>query len=307
MVDFSVFDSILDCAFVVDADGKVVYCNEPAAAFCRVSIRRVVGKANIHDLFTLTESGLLPFGATSRGFVEPTPFIETEFAVPKAGHVGTCQLAVRPLDESHWIFIVRDVTLEAALHAKYRSELGQKEEYARNLEKLVEARTAELRRVNATLGAILDSLGQGFFTFDAAGACGSVFTKACETVLGQLPAGRGVSDVLGLGPHELAQFIKWSETLFGEFLPFDDLRTLGPGKFVGPGDRPRDAGVLSHPAATINRSPTWWWSPPTKPPRSKPSACWRSSVSTRRWWSSTPRTRINSCASCRRCGPRWST
>ena len=230
MVDFEVFDSILDAAFIVAADGRVVYCNESAATFCQLSIRRIAGRAILSDLFSLSESGVLPFGPDSRGYAAPTPFIETEFTVTKAGHAGTCQLAVRPLDSAHWIFFVRDVSLEAALHTKYRSELSQKEDYARNLEKLVEARTAELSRVNATLNAILDSLGQGFFTFDAAGVCGRVFTKACETVLGGLPVGRPVTEVLDLSDKDRVQFGKWSESLFQEFLPFEDMRPLGPAK-----------------------------------------------------------------------------
>ncbi|MBX3020763.1 MAG: Hpt domain-containing protein [Bdellovibrionales bacterium] len=231
MVDFSVFDSILDAAFVVDQDGKIVYCNDAGATFVQSSIRRLVGKALLSDLITVTEAGILPFNDSSQGRTSPTPFIETEFSVPKAAKSGKAQLAVRPIEGGHWVFFVRDVSLEEALHSKYRSELAQKEDYARNLEKLVEARTAELRDVNQTLNAILDSLGQGFFTFNAAGDCGNVYTKACEVILEGVPKERKAWDVLGVRGGDQDQFRKWMETMFSELLPFEDLKGLGPNIF----------------------------------------------------------------------------
>lgn len=227
MVDFSVFDSILDSAFVIDGDGKVVYCNDAGATFCNSSVRRMVGKTLLSDLFQVSEPGILPFNGDSQGRLQPTPFIETEFKLLKAEKTGKVQLAVRPVDETHWLFFVRDVSLEEALHSKYRSELAQKEDYARNLEKLVEARTAELNQVNQTLRAILNSLGQGFFTFNADGDCGPVYTKACEEILEGAPKGRKAWEVLGVPAHEIDQFAKWSDSLFKELLPFDDMKALG--------------------------------------------------------------------------------
>lgn len=227
MVDFSVFDSILDSAFVIDGDGKVVYCNDAGAALCSSSVRRMVGKTVLSDVFQITEPGILPFTANSQGRLSPTPFIETEFKLLKTEKSGKAQLAVRPVDGTHWLFFVRDVSLEEALHSKYRSELAQKEDYARNLEKLVEARTAELNQVNQTLRAILNSLGQGFFTFNAEGDCGPVYTKACEDILEGAPVGRKAWEVLGVPSHEHEQFRKWSESLFKELLPFEDMKALG--------------------------------------------------------------------------------
>ena len=231
MVDYSVFDSILDAAFVVDSDGRIVYCNDAGATFCQTSVRRVVGKALLSDLLTIAEPGILPFTAESQGRSAPTPFIETEFNVPKAAKTGKLQIAVRPVTAEHWAFFIRDVSLEEALHSKYRSELAQKEDYARNLEKLVEARTAELNLVNQTLKAILNSLGQGFFTFNASGDCGDVFTKACEDILEGSPKNRKAWQVLGVPQTEIEQFKKWSASTFSELLPFDDMKALGPNLF----------------------------------------------------------------------------
>lgn len=231
MLDFSAFDSILDCVFVVDTDGKIVYCNDPGATFCQSSVRRLVGKQKLSDLMSVQAEGVFPFNENSPGRTEPCPYMETVFTIAKDGKTGKAQMSVRPMDDQNWAFFIRDVSLEEALHSKYRSELSQKEEYARNLEKLVEARTQELALVNQTLQAILNSLGQGFFTFNSEGECGNVFTKACEEILEGLPKGRKAWEVLGVPGGELDQFKKWSESVFNEFLPFEDMKGLGPNLY----------------------------------------------------------------------------
>lgn len=231
MVDFSVFDSILDCVFVIDGDGKIVYCNDPGASFCQSSVRRLVGKQKLADLIAVQAENILPFTEASPGRSEPCPYMETEFTIAKDGKTGKAQMSIRPIDDQGWAFFIRDVSLEEALHSKYRSELSQKEEYAKNLEKLVEARTKELALVNQTLQAILNSLGQGFFTFNSAGDCGSVFTKACEDILEGLPKERKAWDVLGVPEQEREQFTKWSDSMFQELLPFEDMKGLGPNLY----------------------------------------------------------------------------
>ncbi len=231
MLDYSVFDSLIDATFVVDESGKIAYCNDAGATFCQTSVRRVVGKLMLSDIFAVSEPDIFPFTPTSQGYDSPTPLIETEYTLPKGDKAGKVQLSVRMINAGNWIFFIHDVTLEEALHSKYRSELMQKEEYARNLEKLVEARTAELHKVNQTLNAILDSLGQGFFTFAADGRCGDVFTKACEDILQGVPNSRKAWEVLDVPSKEIEQFKTWMDSSFTEVLPFEDLKNLGPSLF----------------------------------------------------------------------------
>lgn len=227
MVEFAVFDYLLDSVFVVDGDGKIVYCNETAATLCQSSVRRLSGKVMFHDVLEFTEKGLLPFNGESHGRNAPSPQIETAYTFKKIEKAGKTQLTVRPIgDGKHWVFFMHDVSLEETLAAKYKAELQKTEEYARSLEKMVEARTAELRKVNQTLNAILDSLGQGFFTFGADGQCGEVFTRACNEILEKIPKGLKADAVLGTPADPT--FAKWTETLFKEPLPFDDLKGLGP-------------------------------------------------------------------------------
>src|ERR1044072_2307774 len=179
MAELAVFVYLLHSFFVVDGDGKIVYCNEMAATLCQSSVRRLSGKAMFHDVLEFKEPGLLPFNTESHGRNSPSPQIETAYTFKKIEKAGKTQLTVRPIgDGKHWVFFMHDVSLEETLAAKYKAELQKTEEYARSLEKMVEARTAELRKVNQTLNAILDSLGQGFFTFNVEGNCGEVFTRA---------------------------------------------------------------------------------------------------------------------------------
>lgn len=237
MVDYSVFDSNLDSVFVVDAGGKIVYCNEPGAAICGTSVRRLIGKAQLSDYVAFKAEGVIPFTANSPGYASTSPMIETEFTVEKAAKSGKVQMTIGPITEGNWIFFLHDVGLEETLAAKYKAELAKTEEYARNLEKLVEARTGELREVNRTLNAILDSLGQGFFTFNSQGDCGTVFTKACEDILEGIPKDHKAWEVLKLAGKDEEQFRKWMDTSFKEMLPFDDLKSLGPSLFAHTGDR----------------------------------------------------------------------
>lgn len=233
MSDFSVFDLLLDSVFVVDNDGRVVYCNDVAATLCQSSVKRLTnGKTSFSDIIKFAEPGLLPFDENALGRQAPSPLIETAYSLLKVEKNGKTQLTVRPVgDGQHWIYFLHDVSLEETLAAKYRAELAKTEEYARNLEKLVEARTAELRKVNQTLNAILDSLGQGFFTFDVNGVCGNVFTRACKDTLEKIPKGLKANDVLGVPAVEVSQFHKWTDSMFRELLPFDDLKTLGPNVY----------------------------------------------------------------------------
>lgn len=242
MLDYTLFDSILDAVFVIDPESRVLYCNDAAAVFCQSSVRRLQGKAKLNEILSLAVPDVFPFSEKSPGFSVASSFLETDFEIARVGRKGRLQFAIRPAGPDQWFFYVRDVSLEEALHSKYRSELSQKEkyigeleearqeleDYSRNLEKIVENRTMELRKANTSLDAILNSSGQGFFTFSRSGFCGDVFTKSCEILLGAAPAHRAIREVLKIPDNQFIQFKKWMEVCFSESLPFDDLKYLGP-------------------------------------------------------------------------------
>lgn len=241
MADYSVFDSFLDSVFVVDTNLKVLYCNDPAANLCQTSVRRILGKSVLSDLIKFSDI-TLPFPEIISGQNTPGSYIETEFSLLKAEKVGKVQLVVHPIGEGCYTVIMHDVGLEEALHSKYRAELAQKEgyineleearrkleDYSRNLEAIVSERTLELRKLNETLSAVLNSLGQGFLTFNKAGETGKVYTKACAEIMGTAPDGKNIKQLLRIDEAKISEFDMWLKALFSEALPFDNLKVLGP-------------------------------------------------------------------------------
>lgn len=233
MVDFSVFDSLLPATFVVDATTKVIYCNEPAASLCQTSVRRLVGKSQLADLIEFAELPF-PFKEESPGWNSASPLVETSFKLLKAEKSGKLQVAIHPMSEGAdrcWAFFCHDVTLEEVLAAKYHAERAQLEAYTKNLEVIVAQRTAELSAVNESLNAVMNSLGQGFLTFNSDGVAGNVFTRACLDVLEANPQGAQLSQLLKIPESKRSEFKMWLKALFSEALPFEDLKPLGPTAF----------------------------------------------------------------------------
>jgi two-component system chemotaxis sensor kinase CheA len=89
----------------------------------------------------------------------------------------------------------------------------------------------ELERLNLTINAMLESLGQGLFFFDAGGICGSVHSRACLTLLEGSPVGKPISDVLKLDKQAEARLQALMEIVFDPVrtaMSFEDLIALAP-------------------------------------------------------------------------------
>lgn len=238
-----IFDTLLEPTFLLDHNLKVVYCNEAAATLCEVSKRRLLKLNSLMEAFQFSEPVAALENLSQR--LDPSPYQEVRFQTP-TGKEGRVQITVQPfLAGAQWLLFFRDVTLEETLQKKYRAELEAKEDtieelrqaqkelknYSENLEKMVAERTAELAHLNQLMGALLDSLEQGFFLFDVQENCLDVFSKACLRVIEGDPRGKKIQDVLKLKETERLGFSKWLKTLFSEMLPFPDLAPLGPQRF----------------------------------------------------------------------------
>ena len=72
---------------------------------------------------------------------------------------------------------------------------------------------------------LVNSLGQGFLSFDKQGVCGRVYSQACLDLLEGVPAGCKIEDVLGLGEVERSSFKDAMDILFmqGHALGFEDV------------------------------------------------------------------------------------
>lgn len=251
-IQYSIFDTLLEPVFVLNAEQKVVYCNETAAVVCDLSIRKITKGMKFLELFEFSE----PIDGLNEliNITDPTPYKEVNFKTSQGGE-GKVQITLQPIFDSmgdkNWIVFVRDVTLEERLQKKYRAELEQKEDvikdledakaqlenYSKNLEQMVADRTAEIQRMNQMMTALLDSLNQGFFIFNAEGKVLEVSSKACEATIECRPQGQFIWDVLKLPEKKVDGFQKWMQTLFMEMLPFEDLAPLGPESYPHSQDR----------------------------------------------------------------------
>lgn len=245
-IHYNIFDTLLEPVFVLNADQKVIYCNETAATICDLSIRKITRGMKFPELFTFSE----PIEALKNlvGVSDPTPYKELKFNTPQGGE-GKVQVTLQPvfdqMGDKAWVLFMRDVTLEERLQKKYRAELEQKEDvikaledaklqlenYSKNLEIMVAERTKELSRLNQTMTALLDSLGQGFFIFNSEGLVLDVSSRACVNTIEQNPQGKMIWDVLNLAENKVEGFKKWMMTVFMEMLPFEDLAPLAPTDF----------------------------------------------------------------------------
>lgn len=273
-VDLKIFDTLLEPTFVLDSEGRVFYCNEPASLICDVSVRKMMrSRPNICDLFQFSEK--VEALSHLKEITEASPYLEVSFST-NSGRAGRVQLTIQPLPEHFlsqtetteppsteanqplWLVYFRDVTLEETLQRKYRGELEKKElvilaleeaqvkleDYSRNLEKKVEERTEQLSLINAQMKALLDSLGQGFLIFNREGMCLEIASKACDLIFEGDPRNRRIDEVLGLDTNAAKSFKNWMTTAFSEMLPFEDLAPLAPPRYQHHGGRTIDLGYF---------------------------------------------------------------
>ncbi|MBT4762637.1 MAG: PAS domain-containing protein [Bdellovibrionaceae bacterium] len=242
-MDYSVFDSLLDSVFIINKEREIVYCNQAAATLTGTSVRRLTKRKPIYNFIQFDNETLFTMPNGEWGKEMSTAFTEVDYKADAKG--GKIQICIQPAQDDLWTVVLHDVTLEERLHSKYHLQLKAKENvikelelakvelenYSKNLEKMVEERTAELNKANLSLKAIMDSLGQGFLIFNEQGLCGDIYTKACESVLEIIPKDRNIIDVLKIVDSERAQYEMWVQAIFAEALPFDSLKELGPDEF----------------------------------------------------------------------------
>ncbi len=80
---------------------------------------------------------------------------------------------------------------------------------------------------------LVNSLGQGFFSFGQDGVCGKVYSQACLTLLEGSPAERQIADVLRVAEEARSDFSEWVSVLFqpDHALAFQDVVKFLPQSF----------------------------------------------------------------------------
>ncbi len=245
-METKIFDTLLEPIFILNLQKEITYCNEPAALLCDLPVRKIIRNKLIFDS-TFQFAAKIPALENLQALTDASPYQEVAFTNAE-GRNGKVQLTIQPFPsqgDNLYIIFFRDVTLEETLQKKYRAELKKEEDiikdpekaraelekYSKNLEKMVEERTLEIKNLNNLMTALLNSLEQGFFVFNTEGTCLEVASSACQKVIEKDPKGLKVWDVLGLNEKAVPGFKKWLTTLFMEMLPFEDLSPLGPQKY----------------------------------------------------------------------------
>ncbi|MDX2028637.1 MAG: ATP-binding protein [Alphaproteobacteria bacterium] len=72
---------------------------------------------------------------------------------------------------------------------------------------------------------LVNSLGQGFLSFNSSSVCGPVYSQACLDLLETVPAGKNVMDVLRVPTDQHGDFKDWLDIMFmpNHALGFDDV------------------------------------------------------------------------------------
>lgn len=258
MSEYHVFDAFQDAVFIIGSNGEVYFGNEAAILLFEISARRLGSGKPLSDFIEFNPDPIDSSGALSQ-LQGATQVKEVQYKT-SSGKEGWAQVSLQSQpeyfpsdqsDESRFIVLVRDVTLEKTLHDKYRAELDKKEQvihdlqvarekledYSRNLEKMVGERTTELREANQLLKTILDSLGQGILVFDSEGICLPIFSKICKTLFSIEPTGQKIERVLGLEKDAEESFSNWRKVVFDEMLEFDELVPLAPSELANQSER----------------------------------------------------------------------
>lgn len=117
-------------------------------------------------------------------------------------------------------------------HAVAKRDL-QLKDYAANLERKVEERTAELDERNAGMRLVLDNVAQGFLTIDTEGVLASERSAIVDRWFGAPAAGATFADLIAPVSPEFADWFPFTlEALTEDVLPFDLVLSQMPTKIT---------------------------------------------------------------------------
>ncbi|MCO4793914.1 MAG: hypothetical protein KC493_09385 [Bacteriovoracaceae bacterium] len=238
-MNFDLFENILDSVWVFNSERELVFFNSASATLLDVSPKRIKKGKPVHNYLELLEGNtyFMPNGCS--GKETELKLSEIPFKTFK-GKEGIGLVSIKKLKTSEtedlWICLIRDITLEVSLHSKYHEKIREMQEankklevYNKDLEKMVEERTIDLKTANKFLEAMMNSLGQGLVVFDEKLECNVNYTKICEKMFFSSPDGHLITNVLGIENED--SFKKWAGILLKNMIPFHDAAKLGP-KFI---------------------------------------------------------------------------
>ena len=236
--DLSLFDEFLDPVLITDFNKNFIYANSAFLLLFQTTLRKLK-KTSIEEYINFTVENVFLNKGISLNPENTNTQIETEFKTID-NISGTVLVITKKQEDGHVINFLRDMALEVNLHGKYHAELAENEKliaqlraakkklevYNKNLEKIVEKRTADLKRANQYLKTMANSIGQALLMFNESGVCLPVYTKTVTHLFGVDPTGENISDVLLLSEKDKKSFHDWCQITFQGMIPFKDTLNL---------------------------------------------------------------------------------
>lgn len=132
-MNYKIFDTSLDGVVVVDRDNRILYANHPAMEWGGGSVRKFRQKPKFDEVFKFRGS---LFEGELQQIKSPTPYKEIELELvksPEDFELLLMQVTIQPEDDGesneHWIYFMRNNTLETRLRNKYISEQHAKQHF----------------------------------------------------------------------------------------------------------------------------------------------------------------------------------
>lgn len=158
--------------------------------------------------------------------------ISAKLARQIKSHLGSEELSAAAHQPDKLPALFQDIDM-AYLQDRQRLKLA-----LRNLDvssqEMIEA-NQRTEQLNASLAAVLDSLGQAILFFDKDGLCSNIFSKACLTLLEGDPGAKHIAEVLRLNGEERESFVSLLDVVFmgdSTIFSFEDLMSHAPQRFA---------------------------------------------------------------------------
>jgi signal transduction histidine kinase/ActR/RegA family two-component response regulator len=125
---YSVLDTLFEAAVIIDSDGVISYYNHHFTTLSKSSPRQIQKEKFLHELFTLEKEEIDRLMATAKATKAPqlTPELKVEVR-GQDSEVHTIVLKVSPLEDSTYLVLFHDLTIENRLYEKYKLQLKELE------------------------------------------------------------------------------------------------------------------------------------------------------------------------------------
>lgn len=133
MKNFTIFDNLLDGVLVVNPERIVVYANDAFSNIIEKKLRHIL-QSKIENIFSEDSAFFEPLRILEKNALS-TPYTEMPFHRP-GSQEKRLQISGQKNNELI-IFYVKDVSLEAILHEKYKNEIQKKEQLIQELDRKV--------------------------------------------------------------------------------------------------------------------------------------------------------------------------